>query len=242
MKYQKFVMVDIKREDIHGADYNPRIITDKARTKLKSNLKKHGLLQPIVVNKQTFNIVSGHQRLSILDEIEKQGYSLQVAMVDLSEEDEIKANVFMNNQSAMGEWDFAKLSDMGNIIEGIDFEKDFGFEKEDLQIMGLSQGNESILDCIKSDIQGEELSEIEQLAEREAMKNRKAMLREKTKGYEESGDRHMIEKDDYVLSFVFNSTTEKHDFMKKIKQKESERFIKASFLFRLEQGEYNGNT
>ena len=67
-KYEKFNLRTIKRSEIHGAEYNPRKITESARKKLGQIIKKHGLVMPAVVwNKQTGNVVGGHQRLDRLD-------------------------------------------------------------------------------------------------------------------------------------------------------------------------------
>ena len=70
-KYQNSNQVDVKRSEIHFASYNPREISDFAATQIRKNIRKIGLLGGIVVNKQTMNIVSGHQRVSALDAIEK---------------------------------------------------------------------------------------------------------------------------------------------------------------------------
>ena len=88
-KYQKFEVEVISRGEIHGADYNPRVISEDARKRLKRMLAKHGLVQPLVWNRRTGNLVSGHQRLSQLDQLERsQDYDLQVSVVDVDEREE----------------------------------------------------------------------------------------------------------------------------------------------------------
>ena len=57
-KYQKFEVEVISRGEIHGADYNPRVISEDARKRLKRMLAKHGLVQPLVWNRRTGNLVS----------------------------------------------------------------------------------------------------------------------------------------------------------------------------------------
>ena len=44
-KYQKFEVEVISRGEIHGADYNPRVISEDARKRLKRMLAKHGLVR-----------------------------------------------------------------------------------------------------------------------------------------------------------------------------------------------------
>ena len=47
-KYQKFEVEVISRGEIHGADYNPRVISEDARKRLKRMLAKHGLVMCIM--------------------------------------------------------------------------------------------------------------------------------------------------------------------------------------------------
>lgn len=135
-KYQKFETVTISRADIHGAEYNPRRISDAAKKKLRDNIKRVGLLDTIVVNKNTMNIVSGHQRIAILDTLErKKDYNITVAMVDLTEKEEMEQNLFFNNAKAMGEYDPYLL---GELFESYDIEvPNTGFDLPDLGILGV---------------------------------------------------------------------------------------------------------
>ena len=97
-KFQKFDMDTISRDQIHGAEYNPRIISEDAKKRLRKMLAKHGLVQPLVWNRRTGNLVSGHQRLAALDSLEKsKNYDLLVAVVDVSEREERVLNVQLNN-------------------------------------------------------------------------------------------------------------------------------------------------
>jgi hypothetical protein len=124
----------MNRADFHGAPYNPRTLDRHAKAKLEKNLKKVGLLQPIVVNSATRNVVAGHQRLKLLDSIEgKQDYDLDVALVDLTEKEERTQNVFMNNASAMGSWDTTALEALLKDVDRSDL-PDTGFDATDLQI------------------------------------------------------------------------------------------------------------
>jgi 23S rRNA G2445 N2-methylase RlmL len=128
-KLENFTIEIVNRRDIHGADYNPRKTTESARKKLRAGLKKYGLVQPIVVNKQTMNIVGGHQRINEMDTIiRKPDYQLSVAMINVSEKDEVGLNVFLNNQSAMGEWDITALQVIKELYPDIDYEADMGFD------------------------------------------------------------------------------------------------------------------
>lgn len=132
-KFEKFQFVEVTRDTIHAADYNPRKISEKAFEKLKKKIKKDGLVQPIIVNKRTGNVVGGHQRLRALDELQKStDYPLSVALIDVDEQKEIDLNLFLNNPSAMGDWDVDLLVNIKQEFPEIDFIGDAGFDKLDL--------------------------------------------------------------------------------------------------------------
>ena len=134
-KYQKFKPTTIQRSEIKNAPYNPRTITDDARKKLKKNIQRIGLIETLVVNKTTMNLVSGHQRLSILDSLERnKDFLLDVALVELSEQEEKEQNVFLNNERAMGEYNLELLKEL--MGDNIDLDN-LGFDNEDLGILGI---------------------------------------------------------------------------------------------------------
>lgn len=111
--WEKYDIIEINRSKIKNAPYNPRKISEKAKKRLRDNIKNVGLLTPVVWNKRTGNIVSGHQRISALDALEKtKDYSIHVACVDLDLKTEREQNIFFNNPEAQGEFDLEKLEIM----------------------------------------------------------------------------------------------------------------------------------
>jgi len=138
-KHQRFEMRVVDRREIQLADYNPRTISAHAKKQLKSALKDVGLLQPLIWNQRSKVLVSGHQRLFVLDELERytpggaKSYTLEVAAVDLDEKAERRMNVFLNNPSAMGEFDFEALN---HLRLEFDFSADdLGFSAEDMEVL-----------------------------------------------------------------------------------------------------------
>lgn len=112
-QFQKYTIDRVKRGDLKNAPYNPRSIDDKAKKRLKKVVAKMGLVEPLVWNRRSGNIVGGHQRISILDSLEgSSDYSLEVAVVDLDEKSEMEANVALNNTESQGIFDLDKLSTM----------------------------------------------------------------------------------------------------------------------------------
>lgn len=133
-RHQSFVVKTIRRELVKNAVYNPRVIGDEARKRLKRKIKKAGLVEPLIWNEATGNLVGGHQRLGILDELEGRGdYELTVAAVSLPVAEEKKLNVFLNNSAAMGEWDEDKLAEIVKEFSGE--AESLGFDPADFDVI-----------------------------------------------------------------------------------------------------------
>jgi len=132
-------METLLRSTIKEHPSNPRRITDAAKKKIRDGFKSVGMLQPPIVNNTTGYLLSGHQRIAILDGLEhyKPGgakdYMLDVAVVELGPEDELRMLAFLNNQDAMGTWDTDKLAGLA-LDQGIDMAS-MGFDKVSLEIM-----------------------------------------------------------------------------------------------------------
>lgn len=134
MNIENFKIERIKRSNIKIADYNPRFIDEENKEKLKEGIKKFGLVEPLIWNKRTGTLVSGHQRLSIIDKIQKnKDYELTVSVIDVNEKDEKILNVQLNNKSMQGEFDIESL---GNLSLDYDINiSDFGFSDLDIEMM-----------------------------------------------------------------------------------------------------------
>lgn len=123
----------IPRSQIKRAEYNPRIIDEESLKKLTKDIREHGLVTPLVWNKRTGVLVSGHQRLAAMDKIHrKKDYEVPVAVIDVDEKEEKQLNVQMNNPSLQGSWGLGALADLRD--DGISFE-DMGFDKGDIDFM-----------------------------------------------------------------------------------------------------------
>lgn len=153
-KYFTSETIEIQRSEINLADYNPRSISAETRKKLKQNIKKNGLLGGLVYNLRTKTLVSGHQRISVLDELNnypENGYLVKVEAIDVDEQREKELNVWFNNTSVQGQWDYDMLA---QIIPDIDY-KNAGLTDEDLQLIGIdftlqTEAEQSITDDINS--------------------------------------------------------------------------------------------
>ena len=135
-KYIKSESAELNRSAIHFAGYNPRKLSEESRKTLKRGIKKFGLVGGIVVNKRTgLTVVSGHQRLSVMDELQKfpeNDYKIRVDVIDVDERQEKELNILMNNPNAQGSWDYDALA---RLVPDIDY-KDAGLTDADLNMIG----------------------------------------------------------------------------------------------------------
>lgn len=102
-----------KVSDLTPADYNPRDISERALQGLSESVKRFGLVQPIIVNERTGNVVGGHQRLKVLDGAGEA--ETDVVVVDIDEGEERALNVALNNQHISGEF----TEDLDGMLEAI---------------------------------------------------------------------------------------------------------------------------
>lgn len=116
------------------ADYNPRkdlTPEDPQYKKLRRLIQEFDLVEPLVWNEQTGNLVSGHQRLKILQELGRT--ETEATVVDLDTAKEKKLNILLNR--ARGRWDREKLADLMIELDEADAIDLTGFEDWELQGM-----------------------------------------------------------------------------------------------------------
>jgi len=160
--------------------------------------------------------------------LRSKNYRLTVAMVDVDEQTEITGNIFLNNQSAMGEWDFFKLEDIHANFPEIDFSSDLAFDEIEIDL-----------------ILGEEKVEQEQKQEQaqeyttDNFREAKKMMRERAKEENNTGSSYRVDENDYQVTIVFPNNQEKQNFMRKVKKPEREKFLKSTVLFDIANGVYN---
>ena len=124
-------IMKIKLSGFLPADYNPRIDLkpgDVEYEKLKRSMEEFGFIEPLVVNERTKHIISGHQRVKVL---EAQGITeAEAVIVDFSLEKEKAANIALN-RIGEGNWDRDKLATM---LDELSRMPDF-----DIGLMGFDQ-------------------------------------------------------------------------------------------------------
>lgn len=155
----------IWRSEITPAPYNPRVIRDEAKKGLKSNVKKYGFIGGFVWNEQTRNLVSGHQKLNIADEVNKYNpetkendYQLKVEVINVDLKTEKELNIFFNSKAVQGEYDYKKLAQI--------------FPDIDADLAGLDEVDLSMIEIELPDVPEVEIPSFEPQKE----KAEKAML------------------------------------------------------------------
>jgi DNA modification methylase len=120
MKIESKLITDLK-----PATYNPRQISTKQYKDLKESIKKFGLVDPIIANKDN-TVIGGHQRLKICKELKH--IEIDCVVLDLSKEEERELNIRLNKNT--GDFDMDILANEFDIDELVDW----GFKHIDLDI------------------------------------------------------------------------------------------------------------
>ncbi|TWT49829.1 ParB-like nuclease domain protein [Thalassoglobus neptunius] len=105
---------------LKNAPYNPRVTLqpgDERWDRLQRSLDEFELVQPIVWNRQTGHVVSGHQRLAVL---KHQGVErVECVVVDLPLGREKALNVTLNNAEVGSSWDTERLVDLVSELQDL---------------------------------------------------------------------------------------------------------------------------
>jgi|SRR3990172_756529 len=116
--------------DMNPAPYNPRVISESAKRGLKKSIETFGLVEPIVWNRRTGNVVGGHQRFHEL--VSRKITETNCSVVDLPLEKEKELNLTLNNRFIQGDFvseDLNKILYEIKSIETIINFTDLGFDK-----------------------------------------------------------------------------------------------------------------
>lgn len=217
-KHQRYVIETVARSSIKEHPKNPRKITESSKKKLRDKMKDVGLLQPLIVNRTSGYLLSGHQRLATLDSLEryKEGgkdYGVEVSMVELDEKSETAMLVFLNNPSSMGQWDTDLLADLGELV---DFDS-MGFDRVDVEMMFDGDARfETLFD--------DAVPVTETKGALEEIKASRADHKERAK------DAQSV---DYYVTVVCKDQTEKEALMKHLGIPKGEIYISPSEIFAL---------
>jgi hypothetical protein len=115
---QRFNKDNLKRiplASMKPAPYNPREITAQAYEALKSVVEEFGIVEAIVWNQRSGNIVGGHQRYRLLRESNQA--DAWAFVVDLDEAEEMALNLALNNPNAQGTFKHQAVVDIIKLLK-----------------------------------------------------------------------------------------------------------------------------
>lgn len=111
----------IPLSDLTPADYHARKNLqpgDAEYEKLRASIGVFGYVEPIIWNRQTGNVVGGHQRLNVL--LDTGVTEESVVVVDLPPDDEKALNVALNRIG--GEWDMPRLATLLDLLDTANYD------------------------------------------------------------------------------------------------------------------------
>lgn len=255
-RYERFSSRVVHRSQVHGADYNPRQIAPAARKALRDKFESTGQVEPLVWNKRTGNLVGGHQRLGILDDLMgTDDYKLTVSEVDLSPADEKIMNVFLNNPSVQGTFtqegmaglltDVDFTSGGGLLAAGFtpfDFEMEFGFRPE--AMLGKKDSQPAAAESDDTP----QLDDEQAAAERSGMldgtsagaewRNTTEALKQRKAEYEATSSADPLNSSDYMLLVNFSDRDDKNRFLRHNGMRLDLRYIGGDDLAGMLKGEH----
>lgn len=141
------IIQSIPVSSVNPAPYNPRKNlkpSDREYQKLKKSIETFDLVEPLVWNKRTGNLVGGHQRFKIIkDELKCE--TVEVSVVDLDEKKEKALNIALNKIS--GEWDFKTLKELLVELDDGSFDLSLtGFDELELKELIDYEGKAGLTD------------------------------------------------------------------------------------------------
>lgn len=217
-RFQSFEVATVNRREIQKAPYNPRFMSPQAEQMLRRSLKSLGLVEPVVWNRRTGNLVGGHQRITQIDALEKRDdYDITVAVVDVDEATEKKLNLALNNRNIQGDWDEEALGTLLREFGETDY-KDIGVTDADLAVLLGDVTGSDLHDVMR---EAEERQEVKStLAE---IKASEARMREKT------AEENVV---DFYAVIVFEDFHERDDFYAALGLHPADKYIRGADLAR----------
>jgi len=213
-KFQKFETGEVPRSLISEAAYNPRVMPKENAKLLKRGLKTLGLVEPLVWNKRTGNLVGGHQRLRQIDELEGgQDYSLTLSIVDVDAREERRMNLALNNTNIQGIWDNDALAELLKTMD-----------QEDYTAIGITEADLDFILEDESPLAMIERSSPEREVEKDTLKN----IKENRAAFNEKMDEEQGAQ--YMLIVLFAGSEEQEAFYKRFDLHPADSYVRSQDL------------
>jgi hypothetical protein len=116
---------------------NPRWMPESVAEALEASIESFGLVEPLILNQTTNQLVGGHQRLNALSQMDLE--TVPVVLLSLNPDQEITLNLALNK--VKGEWDYEKLAPLlANISNDELLATGFTEEETEAIVSSFSEG------------------------------------------------------------------------------------------------------
>lgn len=115
---------------------NPRKRNARNLAAIRSSIKEHGQVEPVVVQKHTHKVIHGNGRLQVMAEM---GFDeVACAVVDVDDQQARKLSIVLNRSGELADWDDAVLT--SHLTDLISYDPDFspdalGFSNAELEAL-----------------------------------------------------------------------------------------------------------
>lgn len=155
---------ELTLKKIKPSPYNPRLDLepgDPGYEKIKRSIEQFNLVEPLVWNKRSGNLVGGHQRYKIIKD--RGDKRVQVVVVDLDDNEERTLNLALNK--AVGDWDTVRLAELLKEMQDVVIDDDAiplvelgGFDQEEFDTI-IADAEEIIDEIFQSESGPDEVPE-----------------------------------------------------------------------------------
>lgn len=139
--------------DLKPSDYNPRInldVEDPEYLSIKASIEEFGIVEPLIWNSKSGNLVGGHQRLAVLTDL---GITdVPVVEVEVDDKQERALNIALNK--IKGRWDEDKLGALVKTVVEFGFDPaTIGFTSEEFEniLLTVEAAAQAVIDAVGGD-------------------------------------------------------------------------------------------
>ncbi len=96
---------------------NAKVHGERNLAVIRASFEKFGQVEPLVVNKRTGQVVGGHGRVTVMQEM---GWTeTKIVEVDLDDQAATELALVLNRSAELGEWDVTKLGGLITDLQGM---------------------------------------------------------------------------------------------------------------------------
>jgi len=219
---------------VNPAPYNPRKDLkpkDKEYKKLERSISEFGLVQLLVYNERTGNLVGGHQTLKILKEKGKEKAKMSVVDLPLSKEKQL--NIALNK--IKGEWERDRLVELlDELQEDEDDLMATGFDDKEIDNLIQEMKTDRDLKFLDEELSGaideEDFRVLSDIPEKEKEKTAKERRLQQERGMAEEKIGNENHAEGLVeLTFALKRDTRQEilEILNKVKERENMKLVEA---------------